>query len=121
MLSSYSALKAEKLTLCLNNPTSSSVNVSAFAITGMRLTFVCSRRINSTSIGLSLCTVSLDVPHAVADSRVTSRLNEVDTSVNTVINQLFPVDSVLLLEIRVETSLNVVNNWFPTVRVSGYE
>jgi hypothetical protein len=38
----------------LNSATSSSVNVSALAITGMRLTLVWSRRMNSTSIGLSL-------------------------------------------------------------------
>lgn len=43
-----------KLTLRLNSTTSSSVNVSALAMTGMRLTLVCSRRMNSISIGLRL-------------------------------------------------------------------
>lgn len=43
-----------KLTLCLNKVISSSVRVSALAMTGMRLTLVCNRRMNSISIGLRL-------------------------------------------------------------------
>jgi hypothetical protein len=45
--------------------------------------------------------------------RVTSRLDEIDTSVNTVINQFQPVDPVLLLEVGVESSINVVDNGLP--------
>lgn len=44
-----------QLTLALNSATSSSVKVSALAMTGIRLTFVCSRRINSISSGFRLC------------------------------------------------------------------
>jgi hypothetical protein len=44
---------------------------------------------------------------------VTSRLDEIDTSVNTVINQFQPVDPVLLLKVGVESSVNVVDNGFP--------
>jgi hypothetical protein len=41
-------------TRCLNSVTSSSVKVSALAMTGIKLTFVCNCRINSTSMGLRL-------------------------------------------------------------------
>jgi hypothetical protein len=44
---------------------------------------------------------------------VTGRLDEVDTSVNSVIDQFKPVDSVLLLEVRIESSINVIDNGFP--------
>jgi len=44
----------DQLTRCLKSTTSSSVKVSDFAMTGIKLTLVCNRRINSTSIGLSL-------------------------------------------------------------------
>jgi hypothetical protein len=47
--------------------------------------------------------------------RVTSRLNKVDTSVNTVVDQFEPVDPVFLLEVRVKSGVNVVHNWFPAV------
>ena len=42
-----------QLTLSLKFMISSSVNVSALAMTGMRLTLVCNRRITSISRGLS--------------------------------------------------------------------
>jgi hypothetical protein len=44
---------------------------------------------------------------------VTCRLNEIDTSMNTVVHQLETVHSVLLLEVGVETSFNVVDNGSP--------
>jgi hypothetical protein len=50
---------------------------------------------------------------------MSGRLNEVDTGVHSVVNQLEPVDTVLLLEIGVEARLDVVDNWFPAMpRVS---
>ena len=46
-------------------------------------------------------------------SRVTGRLDEVQTGVNAVVNDFLPVDAVLLLEIRVETRLNVLHDGLP--------
>lgn len=40
-------------------------------------------------------------------------LDEVDTSVHSVVNKLEPVDTILLLEVGVEARLDVVDNWFP--------
>lgn len=42
-----------------------------------------------------------------------SGLDKVDTGVNTIVDQLQPVDPVLLLEIRVKAGLNVVNDRLP--------
>jgi len=43
-------------------------------------------------------------------------LDEVDASVNTVIDQLCSVHPVLLLEVRVEPGLDVVNDRLPAAR-----
>jgi hypothetical protein len=50
----------------------------------------------------------------ITNLRVSGRLNEVDASVNPVVDQFRSVDSVLLLEISVESSFNIVNNGFPS-------
>jgi hypothetical protein len=47
--------------------------------------------------------------------RMARRLDEVDAGVNTVINHFLTVDTVFLLEIRVEASLNIFNNWLPAI------
>jgi hypothetical protein len=47
--------------------------------------------------------------------RMTGRLDKVDTSVYTVIDQFEPVDSVLLLEVCVKSSIDVVDNGLPAV------
>ena len=44
---------------------------------------------------------------------MTGGLNEVETGVNAVVNDFLPVDPVLLLEIRVETRLNVLYDGLP--------
>jgi hypothetical protein len=44
---------------------------------------------------------------------MTGRLDKVDTSVYTVIYEFEPVDPVFLLEISVESSIDVVHNWLP--------
>ena len=44
---------------------------------------------------------------------MTSRLNEVEASVNAVVNDLDSVDTVFLLEIRIEARLNVLDDGFP--------
>jgi hypothetical protein len=44
---------------------------------------------------------------------VTGRLDKVDTCVNPVVDQLCPVDPVLLFEISIEPSLDVVDDRFP--------
>ena len=49
------------------------------------------------------------------DSRVTCGLNEVQAGVDAVVNDLLPVDPVLLLEIGVETRLNVLHDGLPAV------
>ena len=46
-------------------------------------------------------------------SRVTSWLDEVQTSVDTIIQDFLPVDAVFLFEIRVETGFNVFNDRLP--------
>lgn len=48
--------------------------------------------------------------------RVARRLDEVEASVNTVINNFLPVDAVLLLQVGVETGFNVLNNGLPATR-----
>jgi len=40
-------------------------------------------------------------------------LDKVDASVNTVINQLEPVDPIFLFEVGVESSIDIFHNWFP--------
>lgn len=44
---------------------------------------------------------------------MTGRLDEVDTCVNPVVDQLCPVDPVFLFEVSIETSLDVVDDRFP--------
>ena len=44
---------------------------------------------------------------------MTSGLDEVKTRVYAVVNDFLPVDPVLLLEIRVETRLNVLHDGLP--------
>ena len=46
---------------------------------------------------------------------MTGGLNEVETGVNAVVNDFLPVDAVLLLEIRVETRLNILHDGLPAV------
>ena len=50
-------------------------------------------------------------------SRVTGRLDEVQTGVNTVVNDFLPVDAVLLFEVRVEAGLDVLHDRLPAERV----
>jgi hypothetical protein len=45
--------------------------------------------------------------------RVTSRLNEVETCVHAVVNDLNSIDTVFLLEIRIEARLDVLDDGFP--------
>jgi hypothetical protein len=49
---------------------------------------------------------------------MTSRLNEVDASMNTIVDQLGPVDAILLLQIRIETRLNVVYDGLPAAAIN---
>ena len=50
------------------------------------------------------------------DSRVTSGLDEVEACVNTVVDNLGPVDTVLLLEIAVEAGIDVLDDGNPAGR-----
>ena len=54
-----------------------------------------------------------------AGSRVTCRLNEVETGMDTIVNNLHAVDTVLLLKIRVEPGLDIVHDWLPAVESSS--
>lgn len=47
---------------------------------------------------------------------MTRRLDEVDASVDAVVDELGPVDAVLLLEVGVESGLDVVDNGLPATR-----
>jgi hypothetical protein len=49
--------------------------------------------------------------------RVTSRLNEVDTGVDTVVDNVHAVDLVLGIQVGIEALLNVLNDWAPGVIV----
>ena len=49
----------------------------------------------------------------VGYSRVTGGLDEVETGVDAVVNDFLAVDPVLLLQVRVETRLNVLNDGLP--------
>ncbi len=44
---------------------------------------------------------------------MTSRLDEVQAGVDTVVHDFLPVDPVLLLKVRVETRLNVLHDGLP--------
>jgi hypothetical protein len=48
-----------------------------------------------------------------------SWLDEVQTSMDAVVDDFTPVDPVFLLEIRVKARLDVFNDRFPTVRCKG--
>jgi len=50
--------------------------------------------------------------------RMTRWLNEVQTSVDTVVNNFLTVDPVLIFQILVESRLDVFNDWSPTEDVS---
>lgn len=50
---------------------------------------------------------------------MTSRLDEVEASVDAVVDHLGPVDAVLLLEVGVEPRLDVVKNRLPSVRTAS--
>jgi len=50
----------------------------------------------------------------VKHSRVTSWLDEVQTSVDAIIRDLLSVDAVFLLQIRVESGFDVLNDGLPT-------
>jgi hypothetical protein len=104
-------------TCSLNSAISSSVIVSALAITGIKLTFVWSRRLNSMSICFK-CRVSNEPPRLEAqgrNSRVSSRLNEVKTSVYAVVNNFHTVNTIFLFQIRIEPRLNILHNGLPAV------
>lgn len=51
---------------------------------------------------------------------MTARLDEVQTGVNSVVGELGSVDTVLLLEVGIESRLNIVDDWLPAVRCSGW-
>lgn len=51
------------------------------------------------------------------NSRMTSGLYKVEAGVDTVVNKLGPVHSVLLLKVSIETRLNVVDNGLPAIVV----
>lgn len=86
------------------------------AMTGIRLTFVCSRRINSISRGFRLrgtsVTGTYDAPMKMY-SRMTSRLDEVQACMDAIVHDFLSVDAVFLFQIRVETGFNVLDNRFP--------
>jgi hypothetical protein len=87
-------------------------------MTGIRLTLVCNRLINSISIGFRLSKDQLELfVLGSADLRMTGGLDKVDTSVNTVVDQLFPVQTVFLLQICIKTSLNIVDDGFPAISI----
>ena len=49
---------------------------------------------------------------------MTRRLNEVQTGVDTIVNDFLTVDLVLVLQILVESCLNVLNDWSPAEGMS---
>jgi hypothetical protein len=50
--------------------------------------------------------------------RVTSRLNEIEASVNAIVDDFQTVDTVLLLQVGIEAILDVLDNGFPAGKVS---
>ena len=50
---------------------------------------------------------------------MTGGLDEVEASVNTVVYNLETVDAVLLLQVRVKTRLDVIENGSPTDKCQG--
>jgi hypothetical protein len=49
--------------------------------------------------------------------RVTSRLDEVEASVDAVINYLLPVHTIFLLQVGIKTRLDVFHDRLPAVRL----
>lgn len=111
-----------KLTRALNSATSTSVRVSALAMTGMRLTLSCSCFMNSMSRGFNLRRRVASVRAARRRTkkrkcaRVAGGLDEVQAGVNAVVNDFLAVDPVFLLEVGVEAGLDVVHNRLPAGR-----
>lgn len=114
-------LNSEKVrTRALKFAISSSVIVSALAMIGIRLTFVWSRRMNSISIGFSLEIRSCKkyvFNGSRYDARMTSGLDKVQAGVHTIVDNLLPVHAVFLLQIRVKTRLDVLNDRFPAIQL----
>ena len=82
---------------------------------GIRLTRVCSRRMNSMSICLRLQGNMREAQDEEgSDVRMTSGLNEVEAGVDTVVHNFLPVDAVLLLQVGVKTGLDVIQDRPPT-------
>lgn len=72
------------------------------------------------SMGLSLEVVQLRCSTSTEDEdslRVTRRLDEVDASVNSVVDELEPVDPVLLLEVGIKAGIDVVDDGLPAMMV----
>ena len=71
---------------------------------------------NSASICLSLVRSMVSVligRRRTFDARVTSRLDKVEAGVDTVVNDLLAVDATLLLEVRIESRLDIVEDGLP--------
>jgi hypothetical protein len=88
-------------------------------MTGMRLTLSWSRRINSMSMSLSLYHHSSDSRSGSRglDLRVPGSLDKVEAGVDAVVDDLLTVDAVFLLEIRVVTRLDVLENRPPAMAI----
>lgn len=90
---------------------------------GIKLTLVCNRLMNSMSTGFNLSIQKRSTTVSEKDSskrtrclRVTSRFDKVETSVNSVIYHLLSVHSVLLFEVGIKSSFDIVENRLPSVR-----
>lgn len=108
------------LTRRLKFATSSSVKVSALAMIGIKLTLVWSLRMNS----ISICFRLWDNISCISDARerrehlrMAGWLDEVQAGMDTVVDHLLSVDPVLLLEVGIEPSLNVLHDWLPALIV----
>lgn len=107
------------LTRRLKLATSSSVKVSALAMIGIKLTLVCNLRMNSISICFRLeDNISSRISRERRDDvRMAGWLDEVQAGMDTVVDHLLSVDPVLLLEVGIEPSLDVLHNWLPALIV----
>jgi hypothetical protein len=59
--------------------------------------------------------LGVQAAHNLDIERVTSWLNEVDTSVDAVVHNVHAVDLVLGVQVCIEALLDVLNNWAPGV------
>ena len=107
-------------TRCLNKKRSFCVNVSALAMTGIRLTRVPRRFMISMSSGFRLSFIAVnakELQRTLEDIRVTCRADEVEAGVNSKVRLFVPLRLLLLTHICLMLVINKLDDRHPRVAV----